>query len=226
MTAWIIIGAIILFFVCLLSLRAKITICYNNELALFVRVLCVKIRILPKKAKKGPHSMSATKAKKIRQKAAKKAEKKRIAKQEKAEKKAQKKAEKKNAPKKSVGEILDMIDLIRGLLAVIIGRFFKHLRIDVARLRIKVATPDAATTAIAYGAVTQSINLLFPLLEKVKNFSLPDTADLDVQADFLSEAPQADIILSFSIRVWHVLDIAIGALKRFLKHKFKKENNA
>ena len=51
MTALIVIGCIILFFALILSLKAKITVVYDGEVALFVKVLFIKIKILPKKKK-------------------------------------------------------------------------------------------------------------------------------------------------------------------------------
>ena len=221
MTALLVIGIIVLLFVGLLSLKATVTVAYSDEVRLSVKVLCFRIGILPKKEKKGPHSMSAAKADRIRKKARKKAEKKRLAAQEKAKKKAEHKLQKKK-PKKSVSEILDMLTMIRSIAAEVIHRFVKHLRIDVARLKLKIATGDAATTAIAYGAVTQSVNLLLPVLAQVKNFRLPDPTDLDIQADFTAEESEADVELSFSLRVWHVFHVAFGALGRFLKHRFGK----
>ena len=107
---------------------------------------------------------------------------------------------------------------------MVIRRFFRHLRIDVARLRVKVATGDAATTAIAYGAVTQSINVLFPLLESIDTLSLPQNADLSVEADFLSDSPELDVMFSFSLRVWHLFSVAFSALGAFLKHQFSKKD--
>lgn len=219
MIGWIILACIVLFFAFLLSLKATIIIAYSDEVTLTVRVLFLKIRILPKKEKKnGPHSMSASKAQKIRRKLAKKERAKR-------EKKAQKEIRKKQAPpkpKKSVAEILDLIAMVRKLVSAVVKRFFKHLRVNVARLNVKIATGDAASTAIAYGAVTQSINVLFPLLEPIKNFGLPETTEVDIQPDFLSESSEIDILISFSLRVWHVFDIAFSALGAFLKHKFSQ----
>lgn len=219
MIGWIVLGCILLFFIFLLSLKAVITIGYSDGITLTIRVLFFKIKILPKKEKKkGPHSMSASKAQKIRKKLVKKEKAKR-------EKKAQKALQKKQAPpkpKKSVAEILDLIAMVRKLVAAVVKCFFKHLRIDIARLKIKIATGDAASTAIAYGAVTQAVNVLFPLLEPIKNFGLPETTELDIQPDFLSESSEMDILLSFSLRVWHVFDIAFSALGAFFKHKFSK----
>lgn len=223
MTALTVFGIIVLFFVFLLSLKATLTVAYSDEVALSVKVLFLKIKILPKKEKKlKVRSMSAKKAQKIREKAAKKEAKKAAQAKEKKAKKAQHKFEKKNQPKKTLSEILESIDLIRHLVATVIQTFFGHLRIKIARLKIKVATEDAAHTAIAYGAITQSVNLLFPLLEQVKNFDLPQAKEIDIQADFLSEKIEADIELSFSLRVWHLFDVAFKALTTFLKHKFSK----
>ncbi|MBO5938323.1 MAG: DUF2953 domain-containing protein [Clostridia bacterium] len=222
MTALIVLGAILLFFVFLLSLKATITIAYADEVTLSVRVLCVKIKILPKKAKKGPRSMSKKKAEKLRTKARKKAQKKREAALAKAEAKKQKKEAAKQKPKKSMSEILDIISMIRSIAAEVIRRFFKHLRIDVARVRVKVATGDAATTAVAYGAACTALNILLPVLSEVKNFSLPREEDFCVEPDFLGDTPTLDVKLSFSLRVWHLFSLAFGALSKFLKHQFKK----
>ena len=167
--------------------------------------------------------MSAKKAKKIREARKKKAEKQKIAKQEKAVKKEQKKKEKATKPKKSMAEILDLVQLVCRLVTAVIRRFFRHLRIDVARLKVKVATGDAATTAIAYGAATQAINVIFPLLEGIRTLSLPKDADLSVEADFLSDTPELDVMFSFSLRVWHLFSVAFSALGAFLKHQFSKK---
>ena len=78
MTALIVIGSILLFFALILSLRAKITVEYNGEVALTLRVLLFNIKILPRKKKRaGPHSMSPKKAEKIKKKLQAKQEKRR-----------------------------------------------------------------------------------------------------------------------------------------------------
>ncbi len=218
MTALLVIGIILLFFVFLLSLRATVTVCYGDDLALSVKVLFLRIKILPKKEKKGPRSLSAKKAKKLREKLSQKKKKKADAAKEKKLAKAEKKKTKK---KKSMSEILDLIRLITTLLGVVIRKFFKHLRIDLARLKLTVATSDAATTAIAYGAATQTISILLPLIQSVRQVSLPKEADLDIRADFLSDTPSFDLKLSVSLRVWHLFDVAFGALFSFIKHKIK-----
>ena len=219
MIALWIIGIIVLLFAFLLTLKFTVTIVYHDELAVYVRVLFIKIPILPKKEKKsGPHAMSEKKAQRLREKLEKKKLKK--------EKAKKKKGSSEEKPKKTLPEILDMITMVRAIVAKVIAKFWKHLRIDIARLRIRVATGDAAETAIAYGAVTGAINTLFPLLETVKNFDLPRQKDINVVADFVSEEIEADIKISFSLRVWHVLDVAFAALFSFIGHQFKKAAKA
>lgn len=232
-TALIIMSAIAAIIIFIAFLKATLTISYSDEVKLFVKVLIFNINILPKKDKKGPHSMSAKKSEKIRAKLNKKAEKERIS----AEEKKKQKAERKSS-KKSLGETISNIKMFASLGILVIEKFFKHLRIKLARIKIVVASEDAATTAVAYGAITQSINVLFPALESVKNFQNLKNTDIDVRADFTKDSPEIDVKLSFSIRVWQVFDIAISALVSFIKHKFsdlsentghisdfKKENN-
>ena len=88
MPALITVGCILLFFAFILSLKAKITVEYNDEVTLYIRVLFVKIKILPKKRRKnGPHSMSERKAAAIKKRLIKKAEKKAAEKTQKSRKK-------------------------------------------------------------------------------------------------------------------------------------------
>jgi hypothetical protein len=225
MPALITIGIILLFLVFLLTIKATVTIVYAGEVQLFLRVLFIKIRLVPAKKKKYPKSMSAKKAQKIKAKAAKKKAKKLAKKKEKElakeeEKKAVAKGEVKKE-KKSPGEILDIISLVANLIKKVVGKFFGHLTIKLARIELKIATGDAATTAITYGAVTQAINLLFPVLDNIKTVKTPDAKQIDVVADFCSEESEIDIKISFGIRVWHVFHVIFSALGELIKYLFK-----
>lgn len=226
MPALIIIGCIILFFAFILSLKAKITVEYNDEVSLFLRVLFVKIRILPKKDKaSGPRSMSRRKAQAIKKRLAKKAEKKRLKKLKKAEKKREKQKLREEQPKKkkSLDDILDMISTVRDVVGAVIKTFFGHLRIDLARLHITVAAEDAATTAIYYGVICDALTHLLPVLESAKGFRTPKARDISVNTDFLTETMRADVKISMSIRVWHVLHVALAALIKLIPHLVKKQ---
>ncbi len=207
---------IIAIFTFLALLKATVTIAYAGEVKLFVKVLCFKIKLVPSKGPKKAKGMSAKKAQKLRDKLAQKAKKKKEAKLAKEKKKEEKKDTKE---KKSLAEILDIISLVSKLAVGVIRTFFKHLSIKVARIKMVIATSDAATTAIAYGAATQALNLLLPRLEKLKNFKNLDKSEIAVSADFTAEAPVIDVELSFSIRVWHIFAVAFSAVGTFIKHK-------
>ena len=198
-------------------IKATVVIAYSDDIELYVKVLFLKIKILPSKEKKYSHSLSAKKAAKIREKMRKKAEKKRLAAEEKEKAKEEKKATKE---KKSISEIIAIIKMVSDIATTVIGKFFKHLRIKVARIKVTIATGDAATTAIAYGAVSQSLNLLMPTLQSVKNFEKIDKADIKIDLDYAADAPTVDIKLGFSIRVWHVFDLIFSAIGRAIKHLF------
>ena len=226
MTALKIIGCIFLFFAFIFSLKAKVILEYSDELTVSVRVLFLKYKILPKKQKKGPHSMSEKKAQKIKEDLRKKA----LKKQQKKQKKQAKKREDKQQSdkKKSVDDILHMISMVKDILSAALGRFFKHLRVDIARLNINVATGDAATTAIGYGAVCDALTHLLPLLEQLKGFRASNSSHISVRADYLSDSTTADLKISLSLRVWHVFHVAFAALWQLIKHmlteKIKKQS--
>ena len=161
--------------------------------------------------------MSEKKAAKIREALKKKQQKKAQAKKDKEQSKKQKQ-------KKSISEIITDVKMITDIALAVIKKFFGHLQIKIARIKMVVATEDAATTAIAYGAITQSLNILLPALESVKNFKGLKRADIGIRPDFLSDSPTVDIKISFSIRVWHIFDVAIAALVKFIKSKLSRES--
>lgn len=217
--------AILLFFVFLLLLKVTLTVSYADEVKLFARVLFFKIKIIPSRDKKYPHSMSARKAAKLKKKRIKKLrkklEKKRAKEEEKESAKKSARSDKEKGEKKSPQEILDIISLVCSLVTKVTKTFFRHLRIKLARINIKVASEDAATTAVAYGAVTQSINILFPLLDSIKTVKKPKGKNINIYADFCSEEPEIDIEIAFSLRVWHVIHVAFVALFQLIKYYFK-----
>ena len=217
MTGLVVFACVMLFLVLLLSIKARIILEYRDEVTLTVRIMGLfSLRILPKQEKKpkGPHSMSRRKAQRIKRKlekkAAKKAAKKRKKQLEKEAKKAEKEQEKREGkPKKSltVPDVLDLIHLVAAVLKTLVGTFFKHLRVRVARLRITVATGDAATTAIGYGAITQALEVLYPYLEQIPTFRFPELSDIDVGIDYLKDSPEVDLRMEFTLRLWHVFAV-------------------
>ena len=218
-----IIGGILLIFTFIASLRAEVLIAYSDEFALTVRVLGIPIKIIPKKKKKIKLSAYSKKNRAKyeaaqKEKAVKKSKKKAEKKKKKDAAKAKKKADKAAGKVKPKKPLPDIIDMILDLVKVAVGRFAKHLRIRIARLHIGVATGDAASTAILYGAIAPSVACIVALLDSTSTLRYPAKADVDVHADYLSEKMQIDIEIGFSICVWQLFDVLFRTGFRLTKH--------
>ena len=215
-----IVAAIIL----ILSLKAKVILEFNDTLYLSVKVLCFNIRIAPSKEKKPVNVKDYTFKKHQRrlaknyEKYQKKQEKKEAKKAKKAEKKLQKKSQKaKSTAKQPKRSILDWVNIAGAVIGALFGRFAKRLRVKVARLNIKVATGDAASTAILYGAVIQSVAYIIEILRKITNVDGIKNSSISVEPDYLSEEMSFDLKFVFSLRVWHIFDILFGTLGKAIK---------
>lgn len=232
MIALIIIGIILLIFVGILALKATIKIEYCDEVMLEVKVLFFRIKILPKgePKKPDPSKFTAKKYRKLLEKKRKKEEQKALKKKQKAEKKKQKKAAKKAkkeeqklaeniAKPKKKRSLIDNINLIKEILSVVLGRFARHLRIRLTRIKLVIGTDDAAKTAMLYGAAAAGVSCIVEMLDNVTNIEYTTDADVSVDADFTAEKITADVKIEFSLRVWHLFDIALRALCALVKNK-------
>lgn len=222
----IILAIAVLFALFILSLKGTLTVAYNGEFSISFRVLFFKISFPAKKKQKHYRkTMSRRKARRIRKAVERKPDLwgrikemlfgKKEEKKPTAEKKPQKKAET-AAPDISAGtvatEVIDILSAFTEIIGVLVKRFTHHLRIRIARFKIKIATEDPAVTAVTYGAASQIINVLLPILGQVEHLGLPKEKHFELTYDFISTAPEIDLKVSFSLRVLHVADIAIRSL--------------
>lgn len=215
---------IVLFFAFLLSIRGRVILEIDDsgELYLAVKILFFTIRIAPAKEPKPINIKDYTPKKhkerlrKNYQAYLKKQEKKEQKAAEKKAKKEKKKAEpkKEKQPKRS---ILDWLNIATAVLKVLFAKFFKHLRIKVVKLRINVATGDAASTAILYGVVIQSVAYVIEILNSTTNLKGLKNADIAVSPDYLSESTSVEMKFVFSLRVWHLFSILFGVLGKAIK---------
>ena len=220
-TPLIVISAIFAFFALLLLLRVRLTVTLRDDVVLTLSVLFVRIRLFPRKEKKVRwRNYSPKRSKKLAERKAKKAARK-------AAKKAKKQAKKHSdaeQKKKKPTTLTEKLILVRALCATILRKTGKHLRLRAARLHIRVATGDAATTAILYGAVSGVLASLLALLDRatVLRARSPQVA---VIADYLSEKPSADVKLVFSLRIFGILSILVSTALTYLftKTAHKKE---
>ena len=217
MVALIIILCIVAILALLLLTKVTLRIRYKESLCIDLKILFIKLRIYPskKKPKRYKHSMSKRKAKKIRDSLKKKPKKER-----KIFKKKKKDEEKDKEEKKlDKNDILSIISIIINFVKNFIRLFSKSIRLKASRIHLTVATDNAASTALTYTAVTESINVLFPLLDGIKAVKrLPHGKDLSVGVDFIAEEPTIDIEIELYIRVIRALGSVLGAsIKAFKK---------
>lgn len=208
----IILGAILLFIALLLALRVRVCIALQDDISVTLHVLCFKKRLFPRQKKVKP--LSRRRAKKSARKKAKQAAKE-------AAKAAKSKKHLLSSKKKRT--LAEKIVLVRAIAAALIRKTHKHLRLHAARLHVRVATGDAAQTAVLYGVVCQSLSYLLALFDRVTKLKAV-TPDVSVTADYLAEKPCADVNLVFSLRAWGALAIAIGAAIAFIRTKIKRSN--
>lgn len=214
---WIVIGAVLLLLSLLLALRIRISILYRDDVCLTLGILCFRIRLFPRKKKIRPGRYSPKKAERL---AAKKARKEARKAAKKAAKKEKRRAQHALPPdqQKKKATLTEKIGLVRALAAALIRKTGKHLRLHAARLHVRVATGDAAKTAILYGAVCQSLSYLLALLDRVTHLKAA-TPDVAVTADYLCEKSDADVHLIFSVRVIGILAILFSVAFAFLRTK-------
>lgn len=237
MTALIVIGCILLFFWLIGMLRANLILAYDGNVTVKARVLFLSFPITPKKPKKAPNpdKYSPDRYRKMLAKAQKKADRKQQKSDRKAEKKKKKNADpdttlvkvggsKKGKKKKNVEDVLGLVGQVLGALQGLGKSFGKHLRIDAVRMKITVASEDAAKTALLYAAVCESVACFLELLSTITNFKAKHREQISVEPDFLSEKSTADIHLVFRLRVWHVLAMLFSALVGFIRKRFQSGN--
>ena len=225
MTALKVIAVIVLLIIALLMLRIRIRVRYREEIELIVGASVFMIKILPrpkKKVKLGRYSL-----KNIRKREAAalkpKKEKKPKKKKQKPEKSKPEPTEGEEKPKKKMQpeELIELVGVLLEIVGEVFRKFGRYPRVDVRQLFIRVASDDPAKTAQLYGYVSQAMIFLREIFLNVKNFHTHRDTRVGVEADFMSDKILVGIDLEFTIKIWHLLSIGLGAAIRFIKHILK-----
>lgn len=136
----------------------------------------------------------------------------------KPKKKKKKKEKKPKKPKKrkEPPSLLDLITAFKNLVAGLVRDFKRHLKIEELRLRVLVASGDAAQTALEYGgvcALAEPIRLLATQAHRVRK----DRVHVGVECDFLADKPEVDAEFCLSIRIWRIYWIALCSTGRVIR---------
>lgn len=224
MTALIIIASIIAFVCFILFLEVKLVISYDGQAEITAKVLCIPIKLFPRKKKISLRSFSAKRYRRMLQQdeeAERKAEeKKRIKDAEKKAKREAEKAEKKRRKEEGIRELeTNPIKVLLRIVFKVLTRFARHIRIDLFKINISVGGSDAASVAMLYGVLSQSVWYVIEALDQVVHLKLKGERDISVSTDYLSGKLEAEIRVAVRLRVIHVLDTAIYFLIKFIKTK-------
>ena len=198
MHTWMyVVGAIILFIVLILALKVNIVVSYRDELSVYLRILFVKIKLVPKKEK-----IKYEKEKKGKKKAA-------------AKHSAEVEKKKGVSPIKVVWEIREAV-------LSLIKKTMNRLHFKFARLYIEVGCEDAAKTALVYGAVTQGVAYLLEILDNISNVEISRFSDVNVTSNFISTKSKAECKITLYIRVFSALLVLINLIKTYFTYNSKK----
>ncbi len=220
----------LLFIVAIMFLRVKVIIEASESATVYLKILFIKIKLVPSERKKiklkdyeSKKFKKRTEKEKLKElkKQQKKAE--ATAKKKKKKEAAKEKAKENPKPKKSPSEIIDLVGLVAKLVGTFFTRFAKRLRLDLTKIHITLGGEDAASTAISYGVVCQSVEYLVAALDKITNIKPSTDRDIKVYANFLSDKTEVDIKLAASLKVWHVFDMLFSVALKFVKEKFFKD---
>ena len=198
-TGFYILLACILFLLLLLFTRLRVSFVYKEDVRIYLKILFLSIPLYPKKKKVRIRDFSYKNLKKRK-------------------KKPSQVAKKETTPKKKQS-FSEQLETFTEIFTALYKRFLKYFRMDVHRLRITVATGDAAETAILYGVVSQSLSYLLAFLDRHTNFHPAYHADIGVYADFIGQKSTADCDLTFSLRVYQLIHLGLKFARVFLTKK-------
>ena len=212
MIALAIILSLLLIVFLLLLFPAKIGIEYKDDVTLYVKYLFLKKQLYPKKTKVKISDYT------------KKKHRKRLKKSRKPKSEPHKKTKENLTRKQKAERAVSRLKLLLFIVRKIYRTFLNLLTLVAKRIHIKIATDDAAKTAVLYGIAYQSTEYLLAFIDDNIKVVQKHDDDIAVYTDFLSDRCCFDIKLIFKVRPIALLDIGIKVMYNYLigKKNIKK----
>lgn len=210
MVGWSIFLSVVLTLLLLLCgflfLPIQICLSYDNEVSIKVKLFFFSYSIYPEKKNKNVKKSNKNKKKS-------------------AETSHKASKVKTSEEKDSFFEMLSFYrEVFENVLLPALNDLGKYLVIRIKRLRIDIATGDAAKTAIAYSAACNGINSLLLLFNEYCTLKVEKTEDVGIfcRYDLSSSSGSGEII--FSLRIFHAIKILIPALLEYIEEREKFED--
>ena len=119
---------------------------------------------------------------------------------------------------RGIPEVVESISAVIDLIKAIFGEFIRYARLKVCFVDVKIATDDAAHTALLYGAASSAIYLALEFLETIvtlkKNYK-----NILIYPDFASEKTEAKLKIVLRIKPIHVILAAMHLLPTLAEKK-------
>ena len=209
MTVLAIILLILLVLFLLTLFRVKLTAKYEDKPLVIVKVFFLKFKF--------PSEKKAKKKKPKKKKSSPK--KKKTDKKQEKEKTKSKNPLKQLWDKKGLSGLLDILNELLALSKGVLKGFFNRLVIHNFDVKITVGGEDASDTALGYGTACA---VVYPVMGRLYNALNIEDYTVDVQCDFSEDSKTTVYAYAFgTIRIIHIIIIAINALFRALKTYFK-----
>jgi hypothetical protein len=103
------------------------------------------------------------------------------------------------------------------VLPIFIPRLVKRLKIKTTKIIIAVGSDDAAKTAMLYAGVNNLVIAIVAFLDNYRKLKNLKKSNIVVSADFVSEKCSADIEISFSLRVWQIIEVLFASAIKYEK---------
>lgn len=198
----------------LLLVRVRLVIVCTDRVTLSWRVLFFGRRLYPR-----PRPRLSRYSPKALAKRAEKEQKKALKKQKRKE---EHKTSRQTGKTPAEPSLKRKLGLITAMVRALAGLCRKHLHLYAARLDVRVATGDAASTAVLYGAVSAALAGLLAALDTVAEVRARPPR-VRVTADYLHDTPSIDAKLVFYVRVGGALALLFSAALTYLKYKKKSK---
>ena len=129
----------------------------------------------------------------------------------------QKKIKKPRGIPEAIESISSIIDMIKS----IFGEFIRYVRLKICYVDVKIATDDAAHTALVYGAASSAVYFALEFLDTVltlkKNYK-----KILVYPDFTSDKTEAKLKIVLRIKPIHVILAAMHLLPKLAEKRKEK----
>lgn len=190
MTAFLVIGGILLLLLLLASVRVGVILRFGEQTTLKLRIGALHLTILPRGKKEKKAKTAPTEA---------------------APKKS---TSPKKKTKLTLLEIYDLVTAVFEGLRAMAHRAGKHLRVDPLELSAVIGGSDPAEVAQRFGTVNAAVWSLMPQAEEILH--IPDPA-IHLEMDYNAPKTTVSGTVGLSFRVGNLIELAVAAARPLLR---------